>query len=115
MPSAKSLPWLLLSAHNSTSTSKMGGLSSRNKTGLLVPLIRVHDLIDDVSLRPHNPINDAILYGIWGLHVEWPLHVLQLQGRERSVLASNITSRYEWREMLQNKKQSKSSTADATH
>lgn len=57
-------------------------LSSCNKASLLVPLLRIHDLINDVSLWPDNPIDDAIFNGILRLHVEWPLHILQHETRK---------------------------------
>lgn len=51
------------------------GLSC-HQASLLVPRLCIHDLIDDVCLRLHNAVNDAVLNRILGLHVQWPLHVL---------------------------------------
>lgn len=72
-------PFLLSTTPLIMGFSKEQAVSSCNKAGLLVPLLCIHDLIDDVSLWPHNSIDYTILYGILRLHVQRPLHVLHQQ------------------------------------
>ena len=42
---------------------------SGHQASLLVPLLSIHDIIDDVCLRLHNAVNDSVLDCVFGLHV----------------------------------------------
>ena len=52
-------------------------VSTGHQASLLVPLLSIHDVVNNVCLRLHNAVNDPILDCILGLHVKRPLHVLQ--------------------------------------